>query len=648
MFDFVRLAAGVAAILLLPGYALLALARRQLDLDRVEAFCMAVGLSLAAVPLLLYATTLIGIPQGPSAVIGLLALCAVVIAWEWWSGRQVQLEQGQYQRGSSQSQATAQREYSARCTDQRWTYAALGIVLLFTLIGRLWSIRGIEYPLWTDAYGHAVVTQMVVDQGTIPTTYEPYAPIADFTYHFGFHALAAWVHWLTGLPVLHGLVILGQILNMLVVPTTYLFTQRFFNSRVAGLAAAVVVGLLSHMPAQFVNWGRFTQLDGQMLLPVAAVLYLAVLQDPTPRYRLLLLTIAVFAGLFFVHYRIFIFGLLLAGILWAWVMLQTQKEQRRRRLLLETALLAGIGLLLLAPWLWRLAMGFGGNYASVAVSGYEEEQHGRYYGFDPKELLDFGMVGYLWAMAGLGAIWGIWRRNQMVLVLLLWMISLFVGANLHLLNFTPLYSNTIVIIALYLPLAALIGYLFHELAAFATNQCTITRAARERLMGGLLIGLVLLGIGAIVSNTRLVARDNIFVRDADVQAMRWIEQETPPDALFYIATSFWTPEVAHGLDGGYYLPLLAARQTIMPPQHYASDGTGEYRNLVNQRLYDLAAAEDAQTLWATLNHYGITYIYIGARKTELDPVFFVAHPELFTQIYNQNGVWIFQVQPSEP
>ena len=74
MFDFVRLAAGVAAILLLPGYALLALARRQLDLDRVEAFCMAVGLSLAAVPLLLYATTLIGIPQGPSAVIGLLAL----------------------------------------------------------------------------------------------------------------------------------------------------------------------------------------------------------------------------------------------------------------------------------------------------------------------------------------------------------------------------------------------------------------------------------------------------------------------------------------------------------------------------------------------------------------------------------------------
>jgi hypothetical protein len=642
MFDFVRLTAGAAAILLLPGYALLALARRQLDLDRVEAFCMAVGVSLAAVPLLLYATTLTGITQGPGVVLGLLALCAIVIAWDWWSGRQDQLQQVQVR-----SQATAQRKYQSRCTDQRWTYAALGIVFLFTLIGRLWSIHGIEYPLWTDAYGHAVVTQMVVDQGAIPTTYEPYAPIADFTYHFGFHALAAWVHWLTGEPVLYSLVILGQLLNVLVIPTTYLFTQRFFNSRVAGLTAAVVVGLLSHMPAQFVNWGRYTQLDGQMLLPVAALLYLAMLQAPARRYRLLLLTAAAFAGLFFVHYRIFIFALLLAGLLWAWAMLQPQKEQTRGRLLLEATLLAGIGVLLLAPWLWRLAMGFGGNYASVAVSGFEEKQHGSYYGFDPKELLDFGMVGYLWALAALGAIWGIWQRNKMVLVLLLWIVSLFAGANLHLLNFTPLYSNTIVIIALYLPLAALIGYLFHELATVATNQFAITSAVRVGLTGGFMIGLVLLGIGAVVSNTRLVAHDNIFVRDADVQAMHWIKQDVPPDALFYIATSFWTPEVAHGLDGGYYLPLLAARQTIVPPQHYASDGTGEYRNLVNQRLYDLAAAQDAPTLWATLNRYGITHIYIGARKTELDPEFFVAHPELFTQIYNHDGVWVFQVQKSE-
>src|SRR5690349_6453894 len=99
------------------------------------------------------------------------------------------------------------------------------------------------------------------------------------------------------------------------------------------------------------------------------------------------------------------------------------------------------------------------------------------------------------------------------------------------------------------------------------------------------LGLLSMGVYAVVRDDHLVARDTIFVRDADVAAMHWIKQETPAEALFYIAFTFWTPGIAHGLDGGYILPLLAARQTIMPPQHYASDGSMEYRDLINQRLY---------------------------------------------------------------
>jgi hypothetical protein len=652
MFDFLRLVVGTVALFVLPGYALLALARRQLNLDWVEAFCMALGLSLVAVPLLLYATTLMGLVQGPGIVFGLLALCLPLIGWDWWSG------------GRSPSVTPSLRR--SIVASENWVYLALALVFLFTLVARLWSIRGIEYPFWTDAYGHAVITQLVVDQGGVPTTYAPYAPIDDFTYHFGLHALAAWFHWITGLSVLQSMLIVGQILNVLVVPTTYIFAQRFFNSRVAGLVAALVVGLLSHMPAQFVNWGRYTQLDGQIILPVAAVLYLAALQTTSQAtsqasgkgageraaipYRLLLLTVIVFAGLFFAHYRIFIFGMFLVSILWAWAMVQPSAGQSHGRLLLETTLLVTLGLLLLAPWLWRLAMGFGGSYAGVVVSGYQEELHGYYYGFDPKELLEFGMFGYLWILAGAGALWGLWQRNKMVIVMLLWQLAVFGAANLHLLNFTPLYSNTIVIIALYLPLAALIGYLFQQLIGVITSKFVIHKGVRIGLVSASLLALVLLGINAVVGNTRLVAEDNVFVRDADIEAMHWVEQEIPEDALFYIAAIFWTPTVAHGLDGGYYLPLLAARQTIMPPQHYASDGTMELRNLVNQRLKDLVAAqavmaEDVAPLYATLNNYGISHIYIGARKTQLDPGAFLAHPDLFVPLYNQAGVWIFQVQP---
>lgn len=308
MVDLIRVTLGATALFLLPGYALLALARRKLDFDAVEALCLALGLSLAAIPLALYLTTLLGIRQGPGLLIFLLMLCAAMALWDW---------------------RRADRPARAIDAETKRVYALLALTFLFTLAGRLWSVRGIDFPLWTDPYAHTVIAQLIVDTGSVPRNYEPYAPIHDFTYHFGFHALAAWFHWLTGLSVSKSLVLSGQILNALVVPTTYIFVQRLLQNRGAGLAAAIIAGLLSHMPVQFVNWGRYTQLDGQMLLPVAMVLYITVLHkagrsEDHGGWRLLLLTALAFAGLFFAHYRIFVFGALLAAILFGFALLWPQ------------------------------------------------------------------------------------------------------------------------------------------------------------------------------------------------------------------------------------------------------------------------------------------------------------------------------------
>ncbi len=523
MLDFVRMAVGVAAIFILPGYALLAVARRQLDLDAVDAFCMALGVTLAAIPLALYATTLLGVQQGKWLVVGLLALCALIIVWDW----RVPRTNGPF---------IVSTTYPM--------YGALTLVFLLTLIGRLWGVQGIEFPLWTDPYGHTIITQLIVDTGMIPTTYEPYAPIHEFTYHFGFHALSAWLHWVTDIPVPQSLVIVGQILNAMVVPTTYIFVQRLFNRRNAGLAAAVIVGLLSHMPMQFVNWGRYTQLDGQILLPVAIVLYLAILRTEHPHWRTRLLTALTFAGLFFAHYRIFVFGALLVAILFVLAYLwpkrwgQQEVHASFKNALSNSVLMSIVGLLVLAPWLWRLAGGFGGNYARTVVGGYQEEAHGTYFGFALSELTDFGMHSYLWGVAALGMLWGLWRREKIVLALLLWVIVTFAGANLHLINFTPLYSNTIVVLTLYLPVAALGGYLVSEVVNWLAQRFDIKINRSPLWATGLLVAVLIMGGYAVSRDLRMVAPDNGFVRAGDLVAMEWVRQEIPPDALFYIATFF--------------------------------------------------------------------------------------------------------------
>jgi hypothetical protein len=260
-------------------------------------------------------------------------------------------------------------------------------------------------------------------------------------------------------------------------------------------------------------------------------------------------------------------------------------------------------------------------------------------------LIDFGMYGYLWVMAALGALWGLWRRQRMVAALLLWVAALFAGANLHLINFTPLYSNTIVILALYLPVSALCGYLIGNLADWITLRFDMQEKFSWQWAVGLWIVTLCFGLYGVQRDLGIVEPDNGFVRSGDLAAMEWIRQEIAADALFYIATTFWTPTVAHGLDGGYYLPLLAARQTIMPLQNYASDGTLDYRQVVNQRLRDLAAAAEPQALAQRMRDYEVSHVYIGERPTDVNPQLFLDDPADFELLYDEGGVFVFAVRP---
>jgi hypothetical protein len=150
-----------------------------------------------------------------------------------------------------------------------------------------------------------------------------------------------------------------------------------FGSRLAGLGAALLTGFISIMPAFYVNWGRYTQLTGQILLVVALSLAAGIAGRSSDfrkanahasriTYRVahaarnllrrdVLLTAMCVAGLAVVHYRVLIFfGLFLVALaVWQLVSLWG----RWRELVLTWARLfcaTAIGLLLALPWLIRL------------------------------------------------------------------------------------------------------------------------------------------------------------------------------------------------------------------------------------------------------------------------------------------------------
>ena len=302
MFSWLLFLALGGGLLLLPGLALRGLLARWAGRHdprlgapdgALGALLDGLGLSLALWPLLLLYASLAHIPFGTwtaGVVLAGAALILGVLGVRGW-------------------RAGGRPRWAARLGVLA---GPLALLTLGALIIRFVAVRGLVVPQWGDLFHHTLITQLFLEQDGIPHAYTPYAPVYSFTYHFGFHGLAALWAWLSGQPSWSAVITVGQILNGLAVPAAYVLTRALFRSRTAGLASALITGFLSGMPAEYVNWGRYTQLAGQVLLPFALVWFLRWVDPPPPvapwRSRLPRLALAVVgaAGLGLTHYRVLI------------------------------------------------------------------------------------------------------------------------------------------------------------------------------------------------------------------------------------------------------------------------------------------------------------------------------------------------------
>jgi glucan phosphoethanolaminetransferase (alkaline phosphatase superfamily) len=124
------------------------------------------------------------------------------------------------------------------------------------------------------------------------------------------------------------------------------------GNRWSGVVAAMVAGLLSPMPIQYINWGRYTQLTGQVILPVAVVISGIFLQARHLKLSIAIVSSIVIAGLAFTHYRILIFYVIFTGV---WIVLNVRKDNglhQIKRLLIIGFGAASLFFMVLAYFLW--------------------------------------------------------------------------------------------------------------------------------------------------------------------------------------------------------------------------------------------------------------------------------------------------------
>jgi hypothetical protein len=405
-----------------------------------------------------------------------------------------------------------------------------------------------------------------------------------------------------------------------------------------------------------VNWGRYTQLGGQTILPAACIMWATLLETVVDRQagqavvlRLSALAIIVTAGIVLTHYRVAVFAACFVVVFGIYLLCA---RVRSWRLLLRLAdVIVGtllIVLLLVAPYLIRLREG-----AMLKLGGYFLSNN---IGTDLTNglgTLDVVFSLYVkWYLLGLGAIGAVLltlRRQWRGLVFAGWAAIVFLSANPYLvgLNGAGIISNFAVQIAAYLPLAPLGGAAIALLWGWSQRWLGANGAAQGlQVAAGVLV--ILWGISW---QQRVVSPEFQLCTPADIAAIEWIRRETPPDTKMFV-NSFpaYGNTIYAGSDCGWWLPLLSGRESNLPPITQGTEAGEQpgYQFIVNhvnsgieRYPIDSAAAADA------LHAAGFSYLYDGPSASP--PGEYISPQALATSkyyelTYDRAGVRIWRIR----
>ncbi|MCS7247287.1 MAG: hypothetical protein NZ840_03500 [Anaerolineales bacterium] len=651
LVKLIELGALIVPVFLMPGLALVHGLSPKWKQFPIEVYLsIAIGASLAFYPLLFLFSRLVGLPLRTSTLGVTLILLGV---WLFYSVLKERREVYEYFR--------VELEHALH----RQSAVSVGLLIVFAALWfvRFWAIRSLPLPMWGDSVHHTLIVQLLIENGGLFESWEPYAELQSLTYHFGFHAAVAVYALLGGLSAAKATLVVGQILNVFAVTSLSALSWKISKgNRWATLFSWVLAGFVFFMPMYYTNWGRYTQLCGQVLLPIVVLLLWELMEKGYYEgskkwgvkwvrerpWREILLVAVVTSGLALIHYRVFLFML---GCIPALLVL-TYSRQHGREQFTDLVLGGVIGFLFYLPWFTKV---YGGKLYQGFVRGITTS---------PSALSDYaweynaiGNLGtYLpvpvWVLLVVSIVWGIWRQDKRIFFVAAWWGVVLLMANPDWIGLpgAGLLSNFAVFIAIYLPAALILGTVLAWL--METIQAQIRSIAQ------------ILGLGAVVVTLLLTWRSRIqdiqpdlhaMATGQDLRAMEWIQANTPQQTRILVNSFFaYGGSTVVGSDGGWWIPFLTKRKISVPPMPYTAE-EGPFPNYVEyvnslRRMIEEKGYVHPDVV-AELKARGYEYAYIGEKQGRVNydgPV--VMKPKLmlasglYELAYHKGRVWVLRIK----
>jgi hypothetical protein len=398
------------------------------------------------------------------------------------------------------------------------------------------------------------------------------------------------------------------------------------------MLAAFLVTLPFFFPAYYTSWGRYTQLAAMISMPVLEALTWLLLRGGRRWRRFWWILGLAAAGLFLVHFRVFLFYIPFAAIAW---LISLGRNGRR---------LAAAGALALLLSIPRIAQ-LWSTTDPVAALGSRITNYNAF----PISYVQIGWEQAFLVLAGPGLlmtlVFGLKRRSWTTLPLALigWVALLFLllaGERIGLPETTLVNLNSMYI-TLFLPLSIFLSVTTGQIWRWFRRRHWIFDPVGYALAGTALTAALLFGVRQQIT---VLNPQTILARPADLVALEWVDKQMPADAVVAVNSWRWLGNAWAGSDGGAWLVPITGRTSTTPPvDYYYSRELWDFVREFNSSSADI---EDWSSLEAArwLKEQGITHLFVGVRGGQFDPATLARNPEM-RMVYGRDGAFVFALTP---
>jgi len=180
------------------------------------------------------------------------------------------------------------------------------LALFVLLVLRLVFLKHILLPPYSDSVLHFQIVQSFLQPGLGSDTNLSLENLSENYYHFGFHALVAWLTSVSGIDPLVSIPLLGQLFLVIAPASVALLTYTVTREKISALAAGVLGASGWFMPAFAANWGKYPAISALATAPGLIATFWLLQRKPANRVHLLILGFLLLIGITLMHSRIVI------------------------------------------------------------------------------------------------------------------------------------------------------------------------------------------------------------------------------------------------------------------------------------------------------------------------------------------------------